>query len=362
MADDTELEARMRAGLERRADEVDVAVPVVARATGAVRRRHRAGLAIGFAAASVAAVVAVTAINSNPPEPEVNDVQPADEVPDEWRTEYWADLRVDVPADWGYGEVPVTQSSLTCAAGASMGADGSLLGVNEEASGYVGRPLPDDACIRAPEDSDHPRLRLLSYVWLGVDLPVGTVERGNGFVQETVEVNGSRLTVGSDDPEIRERILDSASGGELCLSEVEYGGDIRHDAAADGAEATAMNVCAYRLLDGPESVATLIFADRVGGGALASYLAERKRAPTPTDLCPTIDYAEYDWVVLELVTDDGSVVDQDVVHLGTCPGIDVDPESLSGLERVPVPAALAAPWHVGGIRAVVRHESLGLHR
>ncbi len=40
-------------------------------------------------------------------------------------------------------------------------------------------------------------------------------------MQQTVEVNGSRLTVATDDKPLRERILASARGGETCMSDVE---------------------------------------------------------------------------------------------------------------------------------------------
>ena len=366
MVDDAELDRLMRDGLERRAAGVDVTAPVARQASSAVRRRNRGWLASGFAAASVAAIAVIATLDGTPPEP--SDDEPVGPVvvnpSGEWRTEYWADMRVDVPANWGYGDVPVLLNGDTgqCAAGASKAADGSSLKIDAEIAGYVGRPLPRDSCVPA-QGAVEKGVSVLPYVWLGVELPVGTVDRGSGFVQETVEVNGSALTVGTDDAALRERIIDSAGGGEMCLSEIEYSGEVMHDKADDGATPTSMSVCVYRSLD-PEGrpAATLVYADQVGEDAVASYLRERALAPTPTDLCPTIDYSEYDWVVLELVTDDGAVTDQDIVHLTPCPGIDVAPRHLSRLERIPVTPGLVQPWLDGGILAFVSQERLGLAR
>ena len=60
---------------------------------------------------------------------------------EEWRTEYWANVAVDVPADWGYGGAPVESAGdvVACYPEAMAGADGSRLGNQETGDGSVAR-------------------------------------------------------------------------------------------------------------------------------------------------------------------------------------------------------------------------------
>ena len=197
----------------------------------------------------------------------------------EWRTEYWADMKVDVPADWGYGGAPMASGGdvVSCFPEQMLEADGQRVPTNQMPGqvGYVGRPIAmTDVCVPYPDN--RPDLPHVPYVWLGADVEVGTVDLGDGFVQETVEVNGSTLTVASTDAALRERILDSAGGGEMCLSEIETGGSIEHDGPlAAELEPTSMTVCAYRSDDGtdPRAPATLAYAGRVGRAATDEYFS-----------------------------------------------------------------------------------------
>ena len=88
-------------------------------------------------------------------------------------------------------------------------------------------------------------------MWLGAARSTpGRVDLGDGWVQETVEVNGSRLTVASDDPALRTRILDSAGGRrDLHVAvEPEQTADAFPERARDLRDDVArMMVCAYRL-------------------------------------------------------------------------------------------------------------------
>jgi hypothetical protein len=354
MTDDAELERMMCGGLERRAGDADVAVPVAQRARASVRRRHRGRLAMGLAAASVVAVAAIAALDSTPPPPTPPEDRPVPAGPDitEWRTEYWADMQVDVPADWGYGGAPMLEAGdvISCFSEQMLAADGQRLRDGQAQVGYVGRPIwMTDVCEMYKHHALQPQT--VPYVWLGADVEVGSVDLGDGFVQETVEVNGSTLTVGTDDPELRRRILDSARGGEMCLSEVEVQGSIEHDGAlATDRQPTSMIVCAYRAEEPGE--ATLTYASRIGPAAAKEYLHQVERAGPSEDQCPNLDYEENEWVVLELTTDDGRATDRHVVHF-VCPGIDVDADSLRGLETITLTSEMARPWAVGGIPAVI---------
>ena len=360
MVDDAELDRLMREGLERRAEAVDVTAPVARNATTAVRRRQRGWLTAGFAAASVAAVAVIATLDSTPPKPpddEAGGPVAVDQSGD-WRTEYWADMKVDVPADWGYGGAPMASGGdvVSCFPEQMLEADGQRVPTNQMPGqvGYVGRPIGmTDVCVPYPDN--RPDLPHVPYVWLGADVEVGTIDLGDGFVQETVEVNGSTLTVASTDAALRERILDSAGGGEMCLSEIETGGSIEHDGPlAAELKPTSMTVCAYRSDDGtdPRAPATLAYAGRVGRAATDEYFSHVAVAGPPKDQCPAANIVESEWVVLEMTTDDGTITDRHVVHF-VCPGIDLSATTLHGFETITLTPELARPWAVGGISAVI---------
>jgi hypothetical protein len=243
MAEDSELDRLVRASLERRAGEMDTAAPVAEHARGAVRRRRQGRIAVGAAAALVlvAAVTGFVVRGDNDRPPPVTD-RGEDVLPTEWRTEYWHDMKVDVPADWGYGGAPVESGGLmSCFPGAMIGPDGAPM-EGQPTRGYVGRPIVlTDVCVPYPDN--RPDAPQAPYVWLGADIETGTVMLGNGYVQETVKAQGSTLTVASDNPGLRQRILDSAAEeGETCLSEFERLPRLK-DLGFDPSTRTA---CAYR--------------------------------------------------------------------------------------------------------------------
>ncbi|WP_309649560.1 hypothetical protein [Nocardioides sp.] len=350
--DDAELERAMRDGLERRAALADDSVPVTDRARTAARRRRGGRIAIGLVAASVAAVSLVgVVLDDDPSRPSTSASDggsAADPGAAGWRTEYWADLAVDVPADWGWGSAPPV-----CGPRASRTVDGRRVVAFDEAVPYVGRPLAQtDMCASLDGPPPAP------YVWLGADVETGTVDLGDDWVQETVEVNGSRLTVATDDPALRARILGSARGGAACLSEVEVSGTLDHDGGVDATrQPSGLRVCVYRTTEAGEAVARLAYAAVLGAARLASYRAARGAGEQPRDQCPSADVVESEWVVLEQVTDDGTVTDRDVVHL-VCPGIDLEGADLGGFETVRLMPEMVAPWAVGGVPAVVYGPSV----
>ncbi len=135
--------------------------------------------------------------------------------PDGWRTETWAGLSVDVPDEWGYTGAPARFPGgevLVCA-------DWSPLSTGDgegEPPGAVGRPvLSSDVCWAYPWIANSPA-PTAPYVWLGGEVEAGTVRYAGGFVQETVVRQGTTLTVATDDPALRERILDSARPATPC--------------------------------------------------------------------------------------------------------------------------------------------------
>jgi hypothetical protein len=316
----------------------------------------------------VAAVAVIAAMNGTPPpDPDPAPIPVTTDEPEpsgEWRTEYWADMRVDVPADWGYGGAPMASGGdvYSCYPEQMLDADGQRLPTNEIPGqvGYVGRPISmTDVCVPYPDN--RPDFPHVPYVWLGAEVEVGTVDLGDGFVQETVEVNGSTLTVGSTDAALREKIIASGDGGEMCLSEIEAGGSIEHDGPlAAELEPTSMTVCAYRKddVEDQRTPATLTYAGRVGRAATAEYFRQVSVAGPSKDQCPTANIVESEWVVLEMTTDDGQVTDRHVVHF-VCPGIDLSATTLNGFETITLTPELARPWAVGGIAAVIHGPTGG---
>ena len=58
------------------------------------------------------------------------------------------------------------------------------------------------------------------YVWLGADVEPGTDDLGDGYTQETVEAFGTTLTVASQDPALRQHVLDSARATTDCEAQL----------------------------------------------------------------------------------------------------------------------------------------------
>ncbi len=65
-----------------------------------------------------------------------------------------------------------------------------------------------------------------------------------------------------------------------------------------------MTVCAYRAEEGQDvtsgQTADLIYATTVDKDAARGYLEAMALGEPGRDLCPTANYDEYEWVVLEL--------------------------------------------------------------
>ena len=114
-----------------------------------------------------------------------------------WRWESYGGVEVSVPADWGWGVAPTSMSFepgeqyLCGGPGALVDSEGRHRGNPVETLPWVGRPnMASDLCLR----SSFPDAKA-SYVWLGAAIEPGTVDVGNGYTQETVDVAGTTLTV-----------------------------------------------------------------------------------------------------------------------------------------------------------------------
>lgn len=346
--DDRELERMMKEGLELRASKADVDVPVADRARSAARSgRWRTATAAGLAAASVVAVAGGVALLGDDRQSGGRDVAgDGDRTPtvvDEWRTEYWHDIAVDVPADWGWGGSPMADSIgrgnqlVACAAGAFR-APGVTGEPDFSSTPYVGRPfyLTDvcelfrDGQWREPE---------APYLWFGSPIEPGTREFDNGFVQETIEFEGEPVTVATDDPSLRQQILGSVRGGETCFSELEAPPDSSQTSV--GGALTGMTACVYRR-DTTGETLRLVYAVEHSAARAQELVDVLARGEATPRACP----AANGYVVLELAAASGSTTDI-VVDLNGCGGIESE-----GLGQ-PLTEENVSPWDTGGMPTIL---------
>jgi hypothetical protein len=145
-------------------------------------------------------------------------------------------------------------------------ADGKRLINPEEATPWVGRPVMlSDLCL-----SGDYRNPVAPYVWLGAALPPGTVDVGSGFTQETVEVEGTTLTVATDDSGLRRRILDSARSAEECEPRLGSAPAVESMLTEGLRDARSAQVCAYRREEGAASW-ELVYATTLDAAAASAY-------------------------------------------------------------------------------------------
>jgi hypothetical protein len=189
------------------------------------------------------------------------------------------------------------------------------------------------------------------YVWLGAAIEPGTVELGDGWVQETRKVNGSTVTVGSDDATLRERILGSATGGETCLSKLEKPPTVDSMLTEGMGEVRSAQVCAYsrRAGHGLE----LVYATTLDAGHATAYSDAIWEAPQARDPghCDESELTEY--VVVTVTGDDPygtEPVDQDSVITLGCDLVERTPGDYADLTK-----AATTPWSRNGLQAVLFH-------
>lgn len=337
-----ELERTLRAGLHEHAEDVVVSSAVLDEVRAATRRRRRTRWSVlGAAAAAVVGigVSSVVVAGNDAERPQI-----AVDLPQDWRAESWAGLTVDVPADWGYGSAPDARG-VACAPGpASHGGDARGANV-----GWVGRPvLTSDVCT----DDDVAGPFPAPYVWLGNEIEPGTVDLGGGVVQETVVVQGTTLTVASDDPALRQRVLDSARSQTLC--DASFGDVIPSGVAGTTDEGrgdlTAAHLCAYRSLDG---AFVLVAADTVAPeDAAAGYAAQEAAPPVTHEAACMGDLKEF--VILDATYDDPFGEEplrrRAVYELGCGGEVSLGEGVPSGSLRTHLVREGIAPWATEGMR------------
>jgi len=316
---DEELEQVMRSGLHTKAGEVEVGgeYAALARAGARTRRHTRVGLVAAVTAAVIVASVAVADRVGQDPDPTLiagpgtTDASPdrtgeTSAVPGDWRVESYGGVQLRVPSDWGWGGVPMKDPApgprlMSCGEGAFAfpGDDGQTRFVDDRDMPYVGRAgyYMTDMCTSGgveQGDATAPPMTTHPWVWLGSPLAIGTVELPNDFVQETVEVNGLRVTVGDDDPQELATILGSIEGVEVddngCASATtlpKQSDDLTPMAVE------SVSVCEYRLRDGSDPL--LGYSTSITGSAAqrvfdAIYETPGGQLECDPDVSPSADF------------------------------------------------------------------------
>jgi hypothetical protein len=381
---DEDLEQMVRTGLRSKAGEVEVGTGYADQArTGASARRHtRVGIVAAATAAVIVASVAVAdRVGQNPDPtpiagPTTTDASPdrtgeTSAVPGDWRVESYGGVQLRVPPDWGWGGVPMKDPApgprlMTCGEGAFAfpGDGGQTRFVDDVDMPYVGRAdyYMTDVCTSggveqgdptAPPVAKHP------WVWLGSPLAVGTVELPNDFVQETVEVNGVRVTVGDDDPAELATILGSIEGVDVddngCDAKLRTASQLRpqevsSDPFRDLGRVESVSVCAYRFID--DETVRLGYSSRVEGQRAQQVVDEIAATPAVIVGCVKERLPSLDTVIMRFVTADMAfdvLTTFDGCPLGYDTGVGVRAFSSANVE----------PWVVDGVGLYVSGGQVG---
>lgn len=344
-----DLEETVRAVLAERAEDADVSASVAHRARAAVRRRRtRTTLAAAVVVAVVVAVSAVVATRHS--HDSAVPAGPATQTPYDagpgFRLEVWHDLAVSVPATWGWGTSPT--ATTPCASGAMVGADGHRLARPDPTMPYVGRPIAAALdCHSGPTTAGH-----VPFVWLGMDLPSGAVDTGDGWVQQTRAVAGTTVTVYTDNAALRRTVLSSAHRWTgPCAPRLDSPPSVSR--LGGFVKPVSMTVCAYAADQTATRDVTgydLLYEARVAMGPAKDLVAAVANAPE------TGEYSCYggqggEWVLLR-VNGDGSS-HRDYVVDPQCPSI-ADPD---GVQHT-LTYADVAPWAMTGVNAVIHDNPL----
>jgi hypothetical protein len=341
-----ELEQTLHDGLARLADEVDTTVPLAQRVRAARRRHARRAVGALVAAVLLLAVGTGLVVRGSGP----GAVAPTDHGPGTGhgseRLEVWRDVGVLVPATWGWGGAPGA-----CGVGETVAPDGHRLGRDEVRAGYVGRPIAQgSACASATAPSTVP------YVWLGADVPTGTVDLGDGFVQQTRRVGDVTVTVASGDASQRRRILASAhrvSAGPCAASLSSPPTASPELSGSSGSSASftpiSMTVCGYAAAPRGASY-ELLYREELPMGP-AKELVDAVAAAKPMGEFSCYGASGGEWALLHVAGTGGHGRDY-VVDL-SCPSI-ADP---SGRQHRLTPSDVV-PWAVDGINAVLHGSPL----
>jgi hypothetical protein len=333
----------LREGLERISQEVETAVPLGPRVRSARRRRTRRAVGAAALAVLVVAGGSTLLLRQHGPAPVATaPSSPAPTVAGGYRLEVWHDVGVYVPVTWGWGGAPQA-----CGVGPHVGADGHRLSGTETVPGYVGRPIGQgSSCSKQAAPPSR-----IPYLWLGADVPVGTVDLGGGWVQETRKVAGSTVTVASADADLRVGILSSAHRMKQAACPASLALPPTPSSWGSGAFVPiAMTVCAYAPAGAGETGYRLLYDEDLAAGP-AKQLVDAVAAAKPMGEFSCYGASGGEWALLHL-TGSGSQSRDYVVDL-SCPSI----ADASGKQHR-LTSADVLPWAVDGVNAVLHASPL----
>ncbi|MDH2415404.1 hypothetical protein [Nocardioides sp. CER19] len=353
-----DLEQVFRDGLAELGGEADTAPPVVRRVVEQARsgagRRRRSALAIGAAAAAVVLVAGLGAVLlgqrsgvEGPAGPSPTPPAVAPSAPGGYRLEFWHGVAVYVPATWGWGSAPTdpgTGATALCGAGQVVQADGSRR--EQRTLPYVGRPIALSNACDGSWAHERPQA---PYVWLGGDVPVGTVDLGGGWVRKTIAVGDVRVSVASADDALRQAILSSAHEVTGACSPRLGNPPVAGGTKVADFVPVSMTVCAY----GPTGTGLdydLLYEQELSMGP-AKYLVAAVDSARPLGSSSCYGASGGEWALLRLRGNPGGFRDY-VVDM-SCPSI----TDQNGAQHV-LDSETARPWAVGGINAVLHVNQL----
>ena len=254
------------------------------------------------------------------------------------RTEYWRDIQVDVPAHWAWGVTPRVS--------------GTYLSFCTEVFDrpYVGRPIPQtDSC----GGYDPTPLPTDSYVWLDAKLPLGTVDLGDGWVRQTIEVGSSTVSVGTKDARLRQQIIDSARVADLCPSSLAQPPAPRRESTIEGrGRFREAWLCAYESGGGGFK---LTYARPLTEVALEDTSEAVDEAPDSNLRCK----ATSEFVVVSAIYEDPYSSDpelwlhHDLLFDMDCGHVAVGETFLGPRRLTEVTEDAVEPWATGGVRYIV---------
>jgi hypothetical protein len=344
-------EQELRNGLAVLAEEADTSPRVVREVVGrarvaAVRRRRSALAVVGAAAAVVLVVAGLGALRmgqsgGDRAAPPTSPPLQAPQVPGGYRLELWHDLGIFVPATWGWGSAPTRTPRgdvVRCGTGVVQ-QDGHR---DERADlPYVGRPIEQPGACDSEWAVRTPRA---PYVWFDGEVPLGTVRLGGGWVRQTVEVAGVRVSVATDDAALRAAILRSAHRVQTACAPTLANPPRPRGTVGGDFVPVSMTVCAYAATGAGRDYELVYGQDLTMGPA--KYLVDAvDRAPSLGSFsCSAARGGE--WALLRLHGEGGA--SRDYVADMACPSI-ADP---SGTQH-PLTVETVTPWAVGGVNAVL---------
>ena len=174
----------------------------------------------------------------------------------------------------------------------------------------------------------------------------GTVDLGDGWTQETIQVGDSTVTVATDNDALRERILDSAREAALCPARMPGPPEPRAETTEEGVgELLSATLCAYQI-DGNDF--ELVFGSELEPRAALSAFAAVDAAPDSDKRCKATD----EFVVLSATLRTSSRrTSRSFACIRTLSTTSRCGHVRKGGRLARLTADTVAPWAVGGVSA-----------